>query len=61
MPTIKPGDILPKGDMPELELGDSLDLPEGETLPSESEAQGDASEANDDSSDFIIADGVLIK
>ena len=57
----EPGDILPEGDMPELELGDALDLPEGEALLPESETQGDASEANDDSSDFIIADGVLIK
>ena len=55
------GDILPEGDMPELDLGDSLDLPEGEALLPESEAQGDASQANDDSSDFTIEDGVLIK
>ena len=55
------GDILPGGDMPELELGASLDLTDGDALLSESEAQGDVPETNDDSSDFTIKNGVLTK
>ena len=53
------GDNLQECDTPELEMEDSLNLPENEPLLSESEAQSDALEANDDSADFTIVDGVM--